>query len=331
MKNLNIQNGKLGDTEIPSQFTSLIDDFNSQNFNQKNITLMINFYEFLKIDDFIENILINLEPTKEAFDLSGDHLKNYTFPYFIIRGIENISLENNLEQACKFGMLKWLKFFHEEYSNQTIDLPSNLYIKAVKNGHLSILKYLHENNCTIHEATCFYAADNGFINCLKFVHECGCELDEEVFDISITREHFDVCDYLIEHNCPIDQISLCQVISDNNMPESLDYILSNNLIEDTHDLAIDLITVDNLECLEILHTHGLELSYELLELSAKYGSLDCMKYLHKNGCLIDENICHKAIFYANCSNDLKMLYYLIVYKCPGYKECQEFIDTSVFL
>ena len=159
------------------------------------------------------------------------------------------------------------------------------------------LKYLHENNCPIHTDTCFYAADKGHLNCLKFVHENGCELDEEVFDISIAREHFEICDYLIEKNCPIDQISLCQVIVDNNMKDSLDYTLKNNLIEDTHDLMIDTIIVDSLECLKVLHNHGLKLTYEFIEKSVEYGSLGCMKYLHKYGCELNKSLCEKAIYY----------------------------------
>ena len=321
-------NGKLDETKISEQFINHIQEFNNRDFNHKNINTIIDFCKFLEIEHFIDFVLKNLEPTTEKIELNISHRNAYIFPYFILRGIENRSIEDNLLQSCKFGMIRWLEFFHDKFSiDFECESYSNLYLKAVKNGHLDILEYLYKYNCPIHKDSCFYAADNGFIDCLKFVHKNGCELDKEVFDISITREHLGICDYLLEHNCPIDQISLCQIIVDNNMKDSLDYILKNNLIEDIYDIAINSITVGSLECLKVLHNNGLKLSYEFIEQSAEYGSLDCMKYLHKNGCKLNESLCTKAIYYANCEGDFTMLYYLIAYKCPGYEKCEEFIDT----
>ena len=322
-------NTKLNKTEIPEKYTNHIQDFNCRNFNYKNVNTIIDFCEFLEIEHLIDFVLKNLEPTTEKIDLNISYLHNYIFPYFILRGITNRPIEDNLQQSCKFGMVNWLKFFHEKFS---IDLEDNsyssLYLKAVKNGHLDILEYLYKYNCPIHKDSCFYAAEKGHINCLEFVHKHGCELDEEVFDISIEHEHFDICDYLLEHNCSINQISLCQIVIENNMKECLDYILRQHLIEDVYDLATDSIIVDSLECLKVLHNHGLKLTYTLIETSADYGSLDCMKYLHKHGCEFGESLCKKAIYYANVQGYFTMLYYLIAYKCPGYKECEEFLDIE---
>ena len=46
---------------------------------------------------------------------------------------------------------------------------------AAVNGHLPVLKYLHENGCPWNYDTCFYAADNKHWDCLQYAvdNKCG--------------------------------------------------------------------------------------------------------------------------------------------------------------
>lgn len=46
---------------------------------------------------------------------------------------------------------------------------------AAQNGHLEVLKYLHENDCEWSDQTASLAAEAGQLECLKYLHENECE------------------------------------------------------------------------------------------------------------------------------------------------------------
>jgi len=48
---------------------------------------------------------------------------------------------------------------------------------CINEGHLEVLKYLHENGCPWDEEGCVYASRNGHIEVLKYLHENGCPWD----------------------------------------------------------------------------------------------------------------------------------------------------------
>ena len=52
-------------------------------------------------------------------------------------------------------------------------------IHAAHNGHLSVLKYLHENGCPWDMGTCYYAAQNKHWDCLQYAVDNKCPEWEE--------------------------------------------------------------------------------------------------------------------------------------------------------
>ena len=53
-------------------------------------------------------------------------------------------------------------------------VPVGLSSVAAGNGHLHVLKYLHENGCPWNEGTCSSAAKGGHLDVLKYARENGC-------------------------------------------------------------------------------------------------------------------------------------------------------------
>ena len=51
---------------------------------------------------------------------------------------------------------------------------------AAMNGHLEVLKYLHEKGCEWNEYACTNAAMNGHLEVLKYLHENKCPWDPNV-------------------------------------------------------------------------------------------------------------------------------------------------------
>jgi hypothetical protein len=46
---------------------------------------------------------------------------------------------------------------------------------AAGEGHLDVLKYLHENDCPWDSRTCSYAHRNNHVDCLNYLIEQKCE------------------------------------------------------------------------------------------------------------------------------------------------------------
>ena len=56
-----------------------------------------------------------------------------------------------------------------------------IYNKAVQNGQLDILKYLHQEGCSWDKETCRIASKYGQLLCLDYLHKNGCEWDSLSF------------------------------------------------------------------------------------------------------------------------------------------------------
>jgi hypothetical protein len=64
--------------------------------------------------------------------------------------------------------------------------------------------------------------------------------------------------------------------------------------------------------LKYLHGNGCPLNENICSIAAQYGQLECLKYLHGNGCPLNENICSIAAQYGQ----LECLKYLHGNGCP---------------
>jgi len=73
----------------------------------------------------------------------------------------------------------------------------------------------------------------------------------------------------------------------------------------------------NLECLKYLHENGCPWNENCSKYASKYGHLEVLKYLHENGCLWNEDCCE----YASSNGHLEVLKYLNDNGCPRSVTC----------
>jgi len=119
---------------------------------------------------------------------NGEHLSMYLCAYAIKKGnIECLKYAHqngcSLLKAASFGYTSNSDITDECYFNcmkycrdNTIDktfiktIDKTICREAAKRGHLSMLKYAHENGYVWDETTCHNAASKGNIECLKYAH-----------------------------------------------------------------------------------------------------------------------------------------------------------------
>ena len=110
------------------------------------------------------------------------------------------------ENACAFaaqnGHLEVLKYLHEEAK-----APWDSYTAswAAENGHLHILEYLVERKYDrYNERACQWAAEKGHLDCLKYLHETAkAPWDEDAVIYAHNNNQTECLKYLLDNNCPL--------------------------------------------------------------------------------------------------------------------------------
>jgi len=80
----------------------------------------------------------------------------------------------------------------------------------------------------------------------------------------------------------------------------------------------------HLECLKYLHEQGCKWDEWTCIYAGYNGHLACLQYAHENGCEWDILTC----VYAASNDHLKCLKYAYENKCPGYEEYDEYIEKQ---
>jgi hypothetical protein len=110
------------------------------------------------------------------------------------------------KNACAFaagnGHLKVLKYLHEK-AKAPWDRRTATW--AAQNGHLHILEYLVERKFDIDNAyACVYAAMKGHLDCLKFLHETAkAPWNSQAVRDAHKNKHPECVQYLLDNNCPL--------------------------------------------------------------------------------------------------------------------------------
>ena len=102
--------------------------------------------------------------------------------------------------AAENGHLEVLKYLHEEVK---APWDSGTAAFAARKGHLHILKYLFESNYNQFEYACEDAAKEGHLDCLKYLHETA----KAPWDYRAVRKahkynETECVQYLLDKNCP---------------------------------------------------------------------------------------------------------------------------------
>ena len=104
--------------------------------------------------------------------------------------------------AAQNGHLEVLKYLHEEVKAPW-DFRTATW--AAANGHLHILEYLIERKFDKYsELACTRAAKYGHLDCLKYLHETAkAPWDEDAVYHAHKNNHPECVQYLLDNNCPL--------------------------------------------------------------------------------------------------------------------------------
>ena len=104
--------------------------------------------------------------------------------------------------AAQNGHLEVLKYLHEE-AEAAWDLRTATW--AAENGHLHILEYLVERKYDKYSGSaCTLAAEKGHLDCLKYLHETAkAPWNYWAVQGADYYKHSDCVQYLLDNNCPL--------------------------------------------------------------------------------------------------------------------------------
>jgi hypothetical protein len=130
-----------------------------------------------------------------------DLRKVETWEYLTSIGANIHALDYVLSWAVVNGHLEIVKYLHENdaYTHAYNDLA---LILAAKYGHLEIVKYLVENGADIHvmnDEALISAAENGHLDVVKYLHKNGANIhvmNDEALRVAIMNKHTKVVNYL---------------------------------------------------------------------------------------------------------------------------------------
>ncbi len=144
--------------------------------------------DYLSLHDISSLILTNREVNKWV-DMN-DMIREY---YISLMDGGNI-----IEAACKRGYINLLTHLHHTGDS----LPYKAVILASKNGHLSVVEYLHKNGAnisTLDDIPIRWASENGHLSVVEYLHKNGANIsacDNNPIKWASKNGHLSVVEYL---------------------------------------------------------------------------------------------------------------------------------------
>ena len=234
--------------------------------------------------------------------------------------------ESHFDDALSEGRVECLKHLHES----GYDFDDSACEAAVTYGHLDCLKYLHEAKPELYEEW-FYcsqdiAAGNGSLDILEYMDEI--DLDSSHFNhralFSAAEEgHLDCLKYLYKQQNPKYDWLLVEVTARHNQFDCFKWILKHAYLDD--DKIYEAAVLGGVEYIEWLHLQAngsfrtklswgkLRWSHSACTVAAEHDRLDCLRYLHEEGCPVALNTCVKCLEMTKTLSEFLMVTYLAIH------------------
>lgn len=218
-----------------------------------------------------------------------------------------------------------------------MDQSDNATRVAAFFGNLNLLKYLHDNDFTWSEDTCWAASQNGHLECLQYAHCKGCPWDAQVYVHAAIYGHHSCMKYAYEeglewqtvvctvaaqagsleflrfaheHGCPWDNKTTEGAAQEGHVPCLL-YALENGCPVDKTACSLACLK-GQLECLQLLHQLGVPWDEHASFHAAQGPNTHCLRYLHDHGCPWDKHTSNKAA----TEGHIDPLRYALEHGCP---------------
>jgi ankyrin repeat protein len=269
----------------------------------ENYELITHIKKFSEMH-FLVNVVfdsnsISLSSIRELLD------NNYLNVLKIINSIYLWKSRLEYEYVCEFaaqgGNYHCLKYLYES-DNLIGSFYWNRILKiAAEYGHLQIIIYSHQHGCKLNKRAYIAAALNGNLDCLKYLIEYGDYWQYGTIENALLFGNYDLS---------------VELSSGGSNFIAEEEFCKNNYIAIILRLAV---LGGNLDCLKLIYNYinhqnnyiyfnyGTMYSFAI---AAKFGRLDCMKYMYENGCSIDS----RAIKYAKKYGHLDCVEYLSLLK-----------------
>jgi hypothetical protein len=247
-------------------------------------------------------------------------------------------------EAALGGHLDCIKYAH----NNGVKLSAKTFRNAARGGSLICLEYLRNNGCDGNETfydPCHEAARSGNVDCLKYLHKNGYNANTSYHN-AIRYGNLDCLVYLTKNTpTPTDEKyqDMVYIASEEGSLDMLMYLIEEFPREDMKKLIWDSKVNDDpagrghSECLKYVHYNIIPCTVNALRRSIMSDRLDCLKFIHSIGVVIDENCLACAVSYLSpkCAKyllDNGFPYYKKTFDSVahmGYTDCIECIEGEL--
>jgi hypothetical protein len=218
--------------------------------------------------------------------------------------------------AAEGGALDILKWGRE---NGYMNFIANAMDMAAREGHVDIMRYLHEERFTLNEDTCMAAAYGGKLECLKFARSVGISFADRqggymrgvCISLAAASSGSLECLVYVHTNGAQLPTKVPWVVLKNGNLECLKYLMENGSCID--DMATrKLVTYGQVQCLQYIKEFGAPLHADICTQAAGLGQLEALKWAHESGFPWDASTYVAAIHGRNSA----VLDYLDENGCP---------------
>lgn len=263
---------------ISEHFEIIKDDFNKRIVTPENINLIIELFDCLLIKNVIEFIYSYAIPTMTPYVFNDVNNRKYMLPSYMCGNI-------NMDNIALSGHLSFLKFGHEngyKCTNNTVNLT--LY-----HNNYKCLKYLKSINCYIDKEAINIATNNNDMKSLKFLLDIQ-KLDKQfplsdtAYKCAMIHDNIEAYKLLKAYDCPTyDRICIDAVI--NNSINCFKYIYENSgnndkeKIKNMKWIIIHACQSNSIDCLTYALENGFIIDKEALVIAEENNNVECYKKL----------------------------------------------------
>lgn len=246
--------------------------------------------------------------------------------------LNNLNDFENLLQTYRYWIVKKYsrsKFFNFVFKNRDLDysnIISNFSVEfpmmkeihylsivdikffdlgyLISLGYLDLIKIYFQKNKNIPKSIKYFnlAIENDNLKIVMFLHNSGFKGNEESCALAIKNCNIEMLKFLHEIECPWNENTLdyCNDI------ECLKFAIKNGCLDviDKSYACENAVDNDCFECFKYLHENGCELQDESITFRASIsGKLDFLKYSIDNNCEIRNTILHSILDFKKCQDE----------------------------